>query len=277
MSTRAIRGPFRFDTFTTVTTGNYTVVNDSLVIVNKTVGAPTTITLPASAVTPNSDGSRRVVEVHDGKGDAATNNITINAAGTDTVNGGASVTIASNYGVLRLLDLGGGAWAVDPASAGLPALGVNATANEINAAADVSARLIDQQTATMTITSASHSGRIVLLDSTHTQTITLPTSTGGGDIYHFIVKTTGTDGSKVIQVANTVDVISGASWAANTQNTIDTFLTSATSDTVTLNNSTTGGVAGTEVIITDIAAGTFNVRVHNITTGNPATPFSAAV
>src|ERR1700739_3667557 len=99
MSTRAIRGPFRFDTYKIVTTGNYTVVNEAVVVVNKTVGAATTITLPPSAVVPNQPGQLRLLTVIDGKGDCAVNNITVVPAGTDKINGQTSVVMQSSFGV----------------------------------------------------------------------------------------------------------------------------------------------------------------------------------
>lgn len=111
MSSRAIRGPFRFNTTKTVLSGNYTIVNESIVFVNKTVGAATTIALPASQAVASPSGRRRVIVV-DGKGDAASNNITVVPAGTDTINGGASLAVSINYGEAHFTDIGGGAWVV---------------------------------------------------------------------------------------------------------------------------------------------------------------------
>ena len=142
---------------------------------------------------------------------------------------------------------------------------------------DSATKLVASTATQIVVTAAAHAGRNVVLNSTHTTTVTLPAATGTGNVYTFLVGTTGTDGSKIIQVANTTDVIQGASIAANTQSTTIGFITSATSDTVTLNNTTTGGLIGSEVSIIDVVAGTFLVSVFNIATGNPATPFSAAV
>lgn len=106
MSSRHIRGQMVLKTNYTVTSGNYTVVNESLIVVDKTSGAATTITLPSSPV----DG--RCIVVKDGKGDAATNNITISHA-TDTIDGAASYTISENYGSVMLeYDSTQGEWGV---------------------------------------------------------------------------------------------------------------------------------------------------------------------
>jgi hypothetical protein len=116
MSSRAIRGPLRFDTYKILTAaGGYTVVNESLIVVNKTVGAATTITLPPSGAVPNTTGQIRVVQIVDGKGDANSNNITIAAAGTDTINGGATVVgVSAAFGVCFCYDQGGGVWTTGP-------------------------------------------------------------------------------------------------------------------------------------------------------------------
>lgn len=67
-------------------------VTDLIIIVNKTVGAATTVNLPASPVT----GTRFTVK--DGKGDAAANNITVTPA-AGTIDGAATNVINANYGV----------------------------------------------------------------------------------------------------------------------------------------------------------------------------------
>lgn len=116
MSSRSIRGPLRYDTYKLVTSGNYTVVNESIVVVNKTVGAATTITLPASLSA--SPPSVREVIVQDAKGDAGTNNITVVPAGADTINGLTSYVILANYGRVSFADAGGGNWVVNQSTGG---------------------------------------------------------------------------------------------------------------------------------------------------------------
>lgn len=113
----AIRGPLLFNNWQTVLTGNYTVVNEAVILVNKTVGAATQITLPASL----SVNGRREVRVIDVKGDAATNNITVVPAGSDTINGGSSHVISENYGCAVYIDGGGGKWVLDANASALSA------------------------------------------------------------------------------------------------------------------------------------------------------------
>lgn len=151
-------------------------------------------------------------------------------------------------------------------------------AEELARQNDVAGRTVLTTAAALTVTQAAHEGKVVVLASTHTQTVTLPAATGSGARYRFLVSTTGTDGSKVIQVANTADVMTGVCASHSTAtNQASSFLTSATSDTVTLNNTTQGGITGTQVEILDIATATFFVKVEAAASGTVATPFSAAV
>jgi hypothetical protein len=153
-----------------------------------------------------------------------------------------------------------------------------ATAAEINRAADLSTRIVSTTAATISVTLASHDGKTVVLASTHTQTLTLPTAAGTGARYKFVVSATGTDGSKVIKVGSTLDNMTGVSIANCTStNEANGFLTTATDDTITLNNTTTGGIKGTVVEIEDVATNLYSVKVVNSQSGTIATPFSATV
>lgn len=88
--------PTIYDNSVTFTgTGNYTIVAESALVVKKATGAATTVTLPST----RSNGQN--ITIFDGKGDAATNTITVNPAGSDTIDGSSSQTINTNYGVLE--------------------------------------------------------------------------------------------------------------------------------------------------------------------------------
>lgn len=88
-----------------VTSGNYTVTFDEVVVVKKTTGAATTINIPAAA-----SSERPPLTIIDGKGDANTNNITITPA-SGTINGAASLVLKDNYGAVTLMD-NGSEWVV---------------------------------------------------------------------------------------------------------------------------------------------------------------------
>lgn len=65
-----------------------------------------TVTLPAASVTL----AGHMMTVKDESGAAATNNITIARAGADTIEAGTSVTISTNYGIVRLYSDGVSKW-----------------------------------------------------------------------------------------------------------------------------------------------------------------------
>lgn len=68
-----------------ITAGNCTVQpNDGLIIINKVTGSATSVTLPAAT---SKIGKVKIVDF---KGDASTNNITVNPNGAETFNGGAT-------------------------------------------------------------------------------------------------------------------------------------------------------------------------------------------
>jgi hypothetical protein len=111
MPSNIIRGPLQYTSTTTVTAaGGFTVTNETVVIVRKTSGAATAVTLPT--VSGAKDNGRTVV-VKDGKGDAGTNNITIADPGSATIDGAASLVISANYGKATLCyDGAGSKWNV---------------------------------------------------------------------------------------------------------------------------------------------------------------------
>lgn len=77
--------------------GDVTVLpTDCAIILNKTIGAATTIFLPTSP------SDSQLIIAKDAKGDANTHNITIDGNG-NTIDGGATLVIGSPYGGNQLL------------------------------------------------------------------------------------------------------------------------------------------------------------------------------
>lgn len=109
-------------------------------------------------------------------------------------------------------------------------------------------------------------------------TVTLPAASGSGDRYRFLVETTVTSNNDIIQVANATDVMTGVVISANdTDASTSGWETASTSDTITLNGSTKGGIKGDYIELEDAASGLWRVLGHTSSTGTEATPFSAAV
>jgi hypothetical protein len=82
-------------------------VNDKLIVVNKTAGSATALTVPLSSLKV---GPVRIVDF---KGDSGTNNITLNASGSDKFNGNfTSWKIAGDGGSILLTPIAGIGYAV---------------------------------------------------------------------------------------------------------------------------------------------------------------------
>lgn len=121
-----------------------------------------------------------------------------------------------------------------------------------------------------------HLGAVVRLEAAAGLTVTLPASTGKGKKFMIEVGTTVTSNDYIIQVANATDVMEGA-VGVTTDAAGVVIPTASTSDTITMNGSTTGGLAGSCIVLVDVAAGKWAVSGALVSTGTEATPFSAAV
>ena len=131
-------------------------------------------------------------------------------------------------------------------------------------------RTITTATATLTDYEA---GGLVIVNRAAGSTITLPDATGTGYEYT-IVTIADQTGDLVIQAPDADNVMQGV---ALTDMSGVIFPTADTTDTITLNGTTSGGLKGTEVTLRDVAADTWQVKVIGESSGTEVTPFSAAV
>jgi hypothetical protein len=133
----------------------------------------------------------------------------------------------------------------------------------------------------LTLTQASHDGKIILLDTAAGTTITLPAASGSGARFSFVVKTTATSNSHKVQVANSSDIIQGLLFGLSDDGSggpVKGWEAGASDDTITFNRTTTGTAkVGHRVTIDDIAANVWAVSGSFAASGTEATPFSSAV
>lgn len=130
---------------------------------------------------------------------------------------------------------------------------------------------------TLAVTAA-QSGSIFTLNRAAGIAVTLPAATGSGASFRFFVGTTVTSNTSTIKVANSSDTMSGVAFqAADGGSTSNAWETAASSDTITFDGSTTGGVKGDYVELIDVASTLWFVRLMGSATGTEATPFSATV
>lgn len=123
-------------------------------------------------------------------------------------------------------------------------------------------------------------GRLIVLDRAAGVTVTLPTARGTGETFDFLVGTTVTSNNDIIKVGNTTDTMVGQLEAATTTGaTTNGFCEAAggTDDTITMNGTTTGGIAGSRVRCRDVKAGLWYVEGFLVGSGTLATSLSATV
>jgi hypothetical protein len=128
--------------------------------------------------------------------------------------------------------------------------------------------------ATLTITTADYNGQTVNLTRAAGITVTLPAATGSNATYSFVVSTTVTSNSNIIKVANATDVLNGTLNVSGATGTV--FGTVPASDTITMNGTTTGGLAGTNLKFTCISTTQWLVEGNNLGTGSVATAFATS-
>lgn len=132
--------------------------------------------------------------------------------------------------------------------------------------------------ATVTLDRNTHCGRTLLLSRAAGIAVTLPTATGSGDPYSFVISLTFTGASTIKVVGN--DIMKGTALLfQDSADTVVGFNTAADSDTIDLlgTANSTGGMIGGYIDLIDIAADTWFVRYVSDAGGTEATPFSATV
>jgi len=145
------------------------------------------------------------------------------------------------------------------------------------------------------LTVAAHAGKIVHNDAAGAVTYTLPvlnatadSAVAGPQDYNnannigakfTIVSSITKTGSLIVKVANANDVMTGMATIVDTDtaDNMEGFMTASTSDTITLNGSTTGGVTHATIECVALSSTQWKVSVNTGGTGDLATPFSATV
>ncbi len=157
---------------------------------------------------------------------------------------------------------------------------VLATGAEINRAADVSTRVVNQTTATLTVTEAAHDKKIIVLDRADGIAVTLPAASAGLE-FEFIVKTTFTGAASIKSVASADIMIGHALMGNDSDNTVVLWqsLAASTNDTIDLfgTANSTGGIAGQRIRILGLAANLWHVDITGDAAGTEATPFANTV
>ena len=131
-------------------------------------------------------------------------------------------------------------------------------------------------TAATTLTEVAHAGRTLVVNSAAGVAITTPEATGTGNVYTVFCGTTVTSSNMtIVAPSSATSFLGGVSISTDIAGV--SIICNAADDTVSMSGSTTGGVKGSFVRLTDVASGIFMIEGFLCATGSEADPFSAAV
>lgn len=145
---------------------------------------------------------------------------------------------------------------------------------------EFSKRIVVVTDSTIAITREKHDGRLMVLDRAAGVTVTLPAAIGSGAVFEFVVGTAVTSNNDIIKVANASDTMAGVLESSTTTGaTTNGFCEAAggTDDTITMNGTTTGGLAGSRVRCVDLKTNVWFVEGVLTGSGTLATSLSATV
>lgn len=156
----------------------------------------------------------------------------------------------------------------------------DATQLEINRAADVSSRVVNATSSTLTVTEAAHDGRTIVLDRAAGIAVTLPVASAGLR-FRFVVKTTFTGAATIKSVSGADIMIGHALMGNNTDNSVVDWqsVAASTNDTIDLfgTANSTGGLEGQVITIEGLGANLWFVEIRGDAAGTEATPFANTV
>lgn len=131
---------------------------------------------------------------------------------------------------------------------------------------------------TIQLSKGLHDGKTILLDTLTGSVVTLPPATGSQCKIRVFEKIAATSNSHIVKVQNSTDVMAGNLGVTLSTGVGTNWPTTATSDTITLNRTTSGGASnGGHMDFEDVAPGVWSVRGQVNGSGILATPFSATV
>lgn len=126
----------------------------------------------------------------------------------------------------------------------------------------------------LTLTSATHGGKTILLDTAAGTTITLPAATGSGTRFTFIVSVAATSNQHRINVVGNDAFFGGVFQGNDSDNTTVMWPTGADADQMNMSGTATGGVKGARYILEDAATDAWSVIGWSDASGTEATPFA---
>lgn len=109
-------------------------------------------------------------------------------------------------------------------------------------------------TGTDDITAAEHANRVNIITGTSAATLTLPEATGTGNVYTFIFGEVNTNGTVFVAADTSNTSIGGSLNILDADSNAQTaYFGTSGDDTITINGTTTGGLIGDTIVLTDVA------------------------
>lgn len=128
-------------------------------------------------------------------------------------------------------------------------------------------------TAATTLNANDHAGRLMVFNVAAGVTVTLPAATGTGNRYRFCVNTTVTSVADIVAVVGNDSFFGNIISSADGGNTVNGWEAGTDADQISLNGTTTGGIAGDYVEVTDVATDRWLAWGITQSSGTEATPF----
>lgn len=137
-----------------------------------------------------------------------------------------------------------------------------------------SGAVVNTTASLLALTQVLHGNRVVTIASATPIAVTLPAATGTGTKYRLVVTVAATATQHTIKIGTTLEVFQGIVFSNSTTTSCISFKATTTDNTLTLNGSTTGGLAGDEYELTDVKTGVWQLCGRAGPTGAAATPLS---
>ncbi len=116
-------------------------------------------------------------------------------------------------------------------------------------------------TGTDSVTVAEHANRVNVITGTSAATLTLPEATGTGNVYTFIFGQVNTNGTVFVAADTSNTSIGGSLNILDADSNAQTaYFGTSGDDTITINGTTTGGLIGDTIVLTDIATDQWAVK-----------------
>lgn len=126
-------------------------------------------------------------------------------------------------------------------------------------------------TGTVTMTKASHANRVSTFAGA--AVVTLPATSGSGDVYRIMCTTTLSSATATFTCAGS-DSLFGDSWVVSDGAAAVLGYAAGGGTVITMNGTTKGGIKGDMITLTDVATNIWHVQIMCQATGTEATPFS---